>query len=93
MVPTDMHGGPEPLAKRIISGVTGNIKVALRVGIADSATIEARRSACYSCKACVSLVANLHKCTDCGCIVEPKTQLSSEKCPRGKWDAVQPIGA
>ena len=90
-VPPDTHGGPEPLARRIISGVTGNIKVALRVGIADVGTIEARRSACFSCKACVPLVASLHKCTDCGCIVEPKTQLSSEKCPRGKWDSV-PLG-
>ena len=92
-VPPEVHGDLEPLAKRIISGVTGNIKVALRVGIADAGTIEARRSACFSCKACIPLVAGLHKCTDCGCIVEPKTQLSSEKCPRGKWDAVQPANA
>ena len=91
-VRADVRGGMEPLAKRIISGVTGNIKVALRVGIADAATIESRRSACFSCKACIPLVAGLHKCTDCGCIVEPKTQLSSEKCPHRKWDAVRPVG-
>jgi arabinan endo-1,5-alpha-L-arabinosidase len=90
---SDVQGSPEPLAKRIISGVTGNIKIALRVGVADIGTIEARRSACFSCKACIPLVAGLHKCTDCGCIVEPKTQLSSEKCPRGKWGAVQAVRA
>jgi hypothetical protein len=93
MVPSDVQGDREPLARRIVSGVTGNIKVALRVGIADVGTIEARRSACIFCKACIPLVAGLHKCTDCGCVVEPKTQLASEKWPRGKWDVVQPVGA
>ena len=89
-VPAVLPGSPEPLARRIVAGVKGNVKVALRVGIADFGTIEARRSACLSCKACMPLVAGLHNCTDCGCIVESKTQLASEKCPRGKWDSVSP---
>jgi hypothetical protein len=75
------------IATKLIRGVKGNVQIALRIGIADPALIEFRRSICLKCEVCQSCGIGLHLCHDksCGCIIESKVQLKNERCPRGKW--------
>lgn len=36
------------------------------------------------CRACEELRAGL-SCAACGCLVEAKTRVPEEECPKGKW--------
>lgn len=58
------------------------------IGIADAATIEARRAICRACEhamPCKHNVARKCTCNLCGCRLAHKTRLAREKCPEGKW--------
>lgn len=47
----------------------------------DQATQQRRAAICATCPN----LSALRRCKKCGCFVDLKTRLSTEKCPVGKW--------
>ena len=37
------------------------------------------------CKDCSSYNSNLHRCNECGCMVDVKIYVDASRCPLGKW--------
>ena len=78
-------------AKKAIHYAKGAAKIGksvLGVGIADGATIDARRATCRVCDEIdPPKPAAIHNatCKLCGCRLQHKTRLKGEQCPEGKW--------
>lgn len=51
--------------------------------IAPKSVVESRRGICAGCPQ--NDRAAWPMCLACNCFIEPKTQLSSESCPVGRW--------
>lgn len=58
------------LARHVANGATQT----------DAARFELRLATCDECPS-----RNLEKCGECGCPIEKKAAMESEKCPLGKW--------
>lgn len=78
---------------KIVDGIVGLSKAALHVNMADKLTIAARRDICRVCEFAEMRktgegktgLTSFSRCEKCGCFIAPKTTLSGEKCPIGKW--------
>lgn len=46
---------------------------------------EIREARLAECKSCEHLFKPTNSCLKCGCFVQAKTWLKTEKCPIGKW--------
>jgi len=68
---------------RVLVGAIGIIKSTAGVGIACPNDITSRRSVCDNCE-----IREGKKCGSCGCYIEQKTRLASEKCPKNYWGPV-----
>ena len=58
---------------------------------ADDATVTARRAACWACEHSIANPKSPDRkiqCGKCGCMLGPKTRLTTERCPIGVWEAV-----
>ena len=53
---------------------------------ADDATKAVRLAACHAC----DRLRRDGRCAECGCPVEVKAGWAGERCPLGKWEAVEP---
>ena len=63
------------MLRAIGHGIIGPVMV-------DDRTLEIRRAICSTC---AFYDPEWRQCTKCGCLISFKTQLSTEKCPVGKW--------
>ena len=58
--------------------------------IADNELIEYRKEICKSCDQWdASALNNTGRCKKCGCSTCAKLRMSTERCPIGKWEAVE----
>lgn len=58
--------------------------------IADNELIEYRKEICKSCDQWdASALNNTGRCKKCGCSTWAKLRMSTERCPIGKWEAVE----
>lgn len=68
---------------------TGQMKAALGDAMAhrrvDESTRNDRLEICLSCE---HLMHTTQQCKKCGCFVQAKTWLPSQRCPINKWPAV-----
>jgi hypothetical protein len=59
----------------------------------DHPVVAYRRQVCAGCPHRVTPIKSLGKlvgsnCTQCGCFLQAKTRVSSQRCPLGYWEAV-----
>jgi hypothetical protein len=43
------------------------------------------------CKNCPRLFKPTYTCRECGCFMQIKARIPSQKCPLGKWDKVNQL--
>lgn len=68
---------------------TAQMKEALGDAITHRRVSESTRSGRLEiCLNCENLLQATQQCKKCGCFVQAKTWLPSQKCPVGKWPAV-----
>ena len=87
-----------------LAGATRFVRAIAAGDIADDATIDARRRVCAACPA-RTMHDGAAYCGEafvdrmgepeptCGCLIEGKTAVASEACPRGLWPRVTAPGA
>lgn len=69
----------------IAHGAVGIAKAIVGFDPADPRLVMARRRACLACPALRKVGLLPARCYDCGCVIRLKTQVASERCPRGLW--------
>ena len=73
-------------ARQVAHGAVGVAKALFGFDPADPREVMARRRACLACprlrKPSLLLPA---RCADCGCSIKLKSQVQTERCPRGRW--------
>lgn len=79
----------------IIYGAAGLAKAALGIDKAPDEVIQFRRDMCRGCDEATRNenridrptkgLTTFSQCRLCDCFIAPKTRISSEKCPLGKW--------
>ncbi len=72
---------------KIVNGVAGLAKAALRIDRPSAEIIVARRAACCECLGLLGKLPLGAMCEECGCFVRAKTLCSDETCARGLWPA------
>lgn len=74
-------------AGRVVHGAAGLVKLTIGADAASRDVVAARVQVCDACpeltdqRRCGSLL----KKTTCGCYVDAKARIASERCPLGKW--------
>jgi hypothetical protein len=74
--------------RHILHGALGLLQSRMHIGIASLEVIAKRRSICQSCPEALPCKGSIRikcKCSVCGCQLNDKIRLNSEKCPLGKW--------
>ena len=70
-------------------GALGLSKFYLGIDKSDDMMADRRRAICMECpklKADNRKIATYkYKCGECGCFMEPKIKIKTEKCPLNKW--------
>tara|TARA_R110002020_G_scaffold15801_5_gene56401 strand:- start:8154 stop:8570 length:417 start_codon:yes stop_codon:yes gene_type:complete len=66
--------------QKIKDGVLGITRAALGLGLASQHEIDARRAICNACEYKKGKI-----CGACGCLLNAKTKLAKEQCPKGFW--------
>ncbi|MGA1046372.1 MAG: DUF6171 family protein [Phycisphaerales bacterium] len=67
----------------VMSGAVRLLQSEIGIGVASDEIVADRRRACESCDRW-----DHGRCRECGCFTFAKTKLRSERCPLGKWGAV-----
>jgi hypothetical protein len=71
---------PNPLTAVKAACRVVRAKVKGEAVLLDQASVDARLATCYKCE-----FFDAGQCQKCGCAVELKALLSTEKCPLHKW--------
>lgn len=78
-IPKDL---PSPL-KRVVTASAAFMRMLQNRKFFVSQAIKKARM--DKCNECVFLIKETKTCSACGCFVEPKTALKTEKCPKDFW--------
>jgi len=73
---------PSPL-KRVVTASAALLRMLQNRKFFVSQTVKKTRM--EKCNECIFLVKETKTCSQCGCFVEPKTSLKTEKCPKDFW--------
>ncbi|MBI1335506.1 MAG: hypothetical protein GC164_00930 [Phycisphaera sp.] len=82
-------------ARVLVRGALGVSRATVGVDRVGEQTFVDRKRICASCEAAsprkatgiqgLKLLTPMSRCKDCHCLIQLKTSLATERCPRGKW--------
>lgn len=76
--------------EHFIKGAMGRFKSYIPIFRPEPEIIEKRLKLCEKCDSLISRTNSLtkkisYKCNECGCPIDKKILVNTEKCPRGFW--------
>ncbi len=89
-LPTNHNGPKVSSIGTILTGLVGLTQATLHIHRADAPVIQQRLAICTTCPHATRIpgkseLAATSRCLVCTCFIHPKTTLTPEKCPLGKW--------